>query len=149
MDRWRPGHWMGKTTNSDEHIVALSNGHVIRARLVREQAEQTRWSELRRVVPVNPAKFLTTGVHNADKQVGMESCPPPPPPPLRPDDDTDDDTRRDEPVAVPADGPEPPDLADQVEMRGRTNNDEVRKHGFLPDCKGCKRVQSGLRTRGG
>ena len=59
MTRWAPGHWLGKTSSSDEHLVVLPNGHVIRARSVRAVDESIRWTELKRVIPVHPGQHTT------------------------------------------------------------------------------------------
>ena len=85
MDRWSPGHWLGKTANSDEHIVALPNGNVIRVRTAREVDGPVRWDELKHVVPVSPGRMHTAGHHNADAGLTMTTRPPAPPPPLVPD----------------------------------------------------------------
>ena len=35
LNRWSPGTWVGKTTTSDEHLIALPTGLVVRSRTVR------------------------------------------------------------------------------------------------------------------
>ena len=49
-DRWSKGTWVGKTTNSDEHIVALTPSQVIRARSVRPTDEQVNVELLEQLV---------------------------------------------------------------------------------------------------
>ena len=54
MNRWSPGSWVGKSPLTDEHLVALPTGQVIRCRAVRELDEQVRMMDLRRIIPVHP-----------------------------------------------------------------------------------------------
>ena len=77
MNRWTPAHWIGKSTASDEHLVALSNGAVVRTLCVRQMDEPTRHEELRKVVPVISGQIKTMGHHNADSAGGMAGAPPP------------------------------------------------------------------------
>ena len=94
----------------------------------------------------------TAGHHNADKNMSMTVRPPPPQPPLQPDDDEDDtdfnadDQDRTAPATTtPATAPRD----EVVRRQWRIRQDDLKQHGYTPDCKGCKRVQRGLRTRGG
>ena len=42
--RWLPGTWLGKRWNSDEHLVAMSDGKVVRSRGVRTRPLEESWS---------------------------------------------------------------------------------------------------------
>ena len=44
QDRWLPGIWLGKRWSSDEHIIGMDDGKVIRARAILEGPEERRWS---------------------------------------------------------------------------------------------------------
>ena len=56
--RWLPGTWLGKRFSSEEHIIAMSDGRVVRARAVRALPDADSWSkgELEKIVgqPWNP-----------------------------------------------------------------------------------------------
>ena len=41
--RWLPGIWLGKRFSSEEHIVAMDGGKVVRARAVRSLPEASMW----------------------------------------------------------------------------------------------------------
>ena len=45
MERWLPGIWLGKRFTTDEHVVGLENGKVVRTRSVRQRPVRTcgRW----------------------------------------------------------------------------------------------------------
>ena len=42
--RWLPGTWVGKRWNSDEHLVAMEDGAIVRTRGVRIRPVQDTWS---------------------------------------------------------------------------------------------------------
>ena len=58
-ERWHDGVWLGATFNSNEHIVAMNDGKVVRARSVRGRPEGEKWSkeaiDLIKGVPWNPS----------------------------------------------------------------------------------------------
>ena len=43
--RWLPGVWLGKRFSSEEHIVAMDDGKVIRSRAVRSLPEEYWWNK--------------------------------------------------------------------------------------------------------
>ena len=43
--RWIPGIWLGKRFSSEEHIVAMNDGRVVRARAVRSLPEASMWDK--------------------------------------------------------------------------------------------------------
>ena len=43
--RWYEGVWIGKTFSSDEHIVSMPDGRIVRARSVRSFPEGEKWSK--------------------------------------------------------------------------------------------------------
>ena len=45
-DRWVPGHCLGKSPTTDEHLVSTSDREVVRARSVRVSDEPIRAQEL-------------------------------------------------------------------------------------------------------
>ena len=76
VDRWMQGHWMGKNTSSDEHIILTDVGTLVRTRSVRGLDAPMVLDLLlktpRRMRGSPPA--LTT--ENLDEGVGMSSEPP-------------------------------------------------------------------------
>ena len=56
LNRWSTGVWVGKTTTSDEHMIALPTGQVIRARAVRELDDPVTMDGLRRIIPCIPVR---------------------------------------------------------------------------------------------
>ena len=61
--RWLPGTWLGKRWSSDEHLVALQNGSVVRTRSVRARPAEDAWNADRiqdiKGQPWDPAGTLT------------------------------------------------------------------------------------------
>ena len=43
--RWLPGTWLGKRWATNEHVVALPSGKVVRARVIQEVPEAERWNK--------------------------------------------------------------------------------------------------------
>ena len=43
IERWLPGIWLGKRFTTDEHVVGLENGKVVRTRAVRQRPVQDMW----------------------------------------------------------------------------------------------------------
>ena len=76
-DRWLSGAWLGKTADSDEHLVALGNGNVIRARCVKEQDSAIPLELLGRVQPFGPSRV--SGLHIETVPDGEETTPAFPP----------------------------------------------------------------------
>ena len=44
MERWVQGVWLGKRFTTDEHIIGLENGKVVRTRNVRPKSLEDTWS---------------------------------------------------------------------------------------------------------
>ena len=44
MERWVQGAWLGKWFTTDEHIIGLENGKVVRTRNVRPKSLEDTWS---------------------------------------------------------------------------------------------------------
>ena len=54
--RWRPGVYLGRSWNSDQNYIGLSNGHVTRARGMVRLVNDKRWSRERlERITVTPA----------------------------------------------------------------------------------------------
>ena len=43
-ERWIPGVWLGKRSSTDEHVVGLDNGKVVRTRSVRQRPTEDMWN---------------------------------------------------------------------------------------------------------
>ena len=43
MERWVPGVWLGKRFTTDEHVIGLENGKVVRTRNVRPKSVEDSW----------------------------------------------------------------------------------------------------------
>eukprot|EP00974_Lingulodinium_polyedra_P019265 1860480-Lingulodinium_polyedra.AAC.1 len=41
--RWVPGVWLGKRFTTDEHVIGLEDGKVVRTRSVRAKPEEDSW----------------------------------------------------------------------------------------------------------
>ena len=63
MERWLPGVWLGKRFTTDEHVVGLENGKVVRTRSVRQKPVEDMWKmeEINQVKgqPWDPSLTLT------------------------------------------------------------------------------------------
>ena len=64
-DRWFDGIWLGLQFSSGEHIVATSDGRVIRARAVHPRPDTVRITRASlnniKVEPWNPSEVITQG----------------------------------------------------------------------------------------
>ena len=78
VDRWHKGFWLGKTSTSDEHVIGLENGNVIRARSVRSLDEPLDIREFSLVRPCGGGQLTTMNMDNIDESGRMESAPPNP-----------------------------------------------------------------------
>ena len=101
LNRWSTGVWVGKTPTSDEHMVALPTGQVIRARAVRELDDPATMDSMRRIIAVHPHAVITMGQHNASGNAGVTPAPVVPPPRHRPDDGPEEDEQDDDEAEAP------------------------------------------------
>lgn len=58
--RWHEGTWLGVRFNSNEHVVAMDDGKVIRARAVESKPEEARWCA-EKALGVEAMPWTTTG----------------------------------------------------------------------------------------
>ena len=63
LERWVQGVWLGKRFTTDEHVIGLENGKVVRTRSVRPKSlEDTwKWEEIDKIKdqPWDPSVTLT------------------------------------------------------------------------------------------
>ena len=66
--RWLPGTWLGKRWSSDEHLVALQDGSVVRTRSVRARPVEDAWS-LGRTQEIKGQPWGPTGTLTFEKVI--------------------------------------------------------------------------------
>ena len=146
VDRWTLGHWIGKNSLSDEHLVLTDAGTVIRARSVRSLDKKMVLAELLRAPPCSSGSPPTLNTENLDDGVGMRSEPPP----------SREQAHAGEPGAGGFDHTMEPELRkekdkddqQQADLRQwRISTSMLRKHGYSSGCKGCKAVESGQKAQ--
>ena len=143
LNRWSVGTWLGKTPMSDEHMVALPTGQVVRARTVKEVDEPVHVEELLKVIPVHPHSIITMGQHNAAGGEGIAPHPVVPPPRHQPDHDSemDADSGADTGDVRPRHA-EPEPQPTKRKQQWRVMPRHLKSHGFTKGCRGCEGVQS-------
>ena len=153
VDRWHKGTWIGKTTESDEHIIGVDGGHVLRARSVKAMdapVDELLIQSLKGCTRVNLTtmnmKNIDSGMQNAsrppqgvDGSEGLEDFPEIP---------LDEDSLRER---------QRPELDEDALQRARRDQappnidkrqwqitkEVLRQHGLTPHCKGCQAYRMG------
>ena len=81
-DRWLEGIWLGKTFSSDEHIVSMMDGSVVRARAVRAFPEGEKWSaeavDLLKGKPSDPTGTMKEERHEVSIEIPRAPAEPEP-----------------------------------------------------------------------
>ena len=144
VDRWSPGHWIGKTAKSDEHLVAMTNGNVIRTRSVRQMDTPILPAILGKIKPWSPGRVTTANLENLDDGQGMASRPPERGAP-------DNGPRREDEVnpALRSDEVVEPGPQERNTRAWRITPQMLVDHGFTPQCRGCDSVRRGKRDHKG
>jgi len=115
--RWLPGTWIGKRFSSEEHVIAMPNGKVVRSRAVRSLPEKSMW--------------IKEDVANV---VGV---------PWRPAGEPIDDVLPDVPRAVEVHTEEP---EEDAKVRGmKILPKHLVKVGYTKGCRKCAALRSGQR----
>ena len=119
-DRWLEGIWLGKTFSSDEHIVSMMDGSVVRARAVRAFPEGEKWS----AESVSMLKGKPSDPTGTMKEVRHEGK-----------------------VEIPR-APAEPDPAGVARPRGmKITSEMTTRFGYTPGCSKCDALRRGDTSR--
>ena len=122
--RWLNGVFLGRAWNSNQHVVGLSDGTVVRARAMVRIVPSLRWDAQRLLsVSGTPTDLSIATVDSIEETDDPHKGPP---------------GHRD-------DGPE--DELDQLANRVPILMSDLRKHGFTPGCRRCTHLQAGETIR--
>jgi len=118
--RWMPGVWLGKRFTSEEHILGLENGRVVRARAVRSMPPGSMWCK-----------------ESLAKVIGV---------PWRPSGEGQDDgSRIPEMPRAPVVKPEEPDVGPKSRAM-KIMPKHLVNAGYTPGCPKCRDLQQGTQS---
>ena len=151
VNRWHPGVWLGKTSDSDEHIIGTDGGNILRARAVKHIDAPLDSALIQSLRGCNRVNLATMNMKNVDS--GMHSTSKPP---------HQADEVHEYASEVPVDEETlhqrgQPELSDEVLRQTRRElvrptidtrqwqitKKMLREHGLTPHCKGCQAHRMG------
>ena len=146
VDRWNEGHWMGKNSHSDEHLILTSSGTIVRARSVKSLDRKPATTDLLKVPTYITGSPATICTDNLDDEVGTRSRHPRTVP-EEPESATlgttvFDNTLEPEPRPETA----PNEQSDTKAHQWRITVLMLREFGFSENCQGCRSVQLGHKS---
>ena len=116
-ERWLPGIWLGRRWASDEHVIAMTNGLVVRAASVHSFPEEQKWSK-EEVLAIRGVPWAPSGTLKYKDDVAI--VPEPPKAPM-------------EPLHPPA----------AIVPRGfRVTPEMFKDYGYSENCRKCSLMQS-------
>ena len=139
-DRWQTGSWLGKTASSDEHIVGMPDGTVVRTRTVRVTDDPVHKQTLEALQPLTtlPETLQTVTTETLDDGIASQ------PGPRQPR------GRRGLAEGSIWNETLPPTLDAQLDGWGESRRWQItakviQKCGLTPNCKGCRAISQNAR----
>ena len=116
-ERWGSGIWLGKRWTSDEHLVSMGNGKMVRARDVRPMPDDQAFD-----------RALLLGLRGTPSNPSA-------------DDEHEDGDLREVPRAPVERPPEP--VANPMARRVVIHRSYLQRFGYTPGCKKCEDIVTG------